>query len=51
MKSKKEVFDTLETILGFYENYRTTLGLSVEEATKKTLETYSDFYEWLQKDK
>ena len=48
MKSKKDVFNTLETILGYYEIYRANLNLSIEDATKKTLETYSDFYEWLQ---
>jgi len=50
MKTKKDVFDTIENMLTFYENYRVTLGLSEEEAKKKTLNTYYDFYDWLYKE-
>ena len=47
MKKKELVFETLKQILGFYDSYRITLKMSKEEAIKKTLETYDDFYEWL----
>lgn len=47
MKTKKEVFETLGYILTFYENYRFIINMSEEEAKKKTLDIYHDFYEWL----
>jgi len=47
MKSKKVVLDTLKIILGFYDSYRIIYKMPKEEAIKKTLETYDDFYEWL----
>lgn len=47
MKSKKWFFEALETMLGFYDNYKVILGLSKEDAIKRTLETYNDFYEML----
>jgi len=47
MKTKKEVMETLETILKWCALKKTILGLDEEEAIKQTLENYSDFYEWL----
>jgi hypothetical protein len=47
MKDKKWVFQTLGIILDFYDNERVILKKSKEEAKKKVLEIYSDFYEVL----
>jgi len=47
MKSKKMVFATLEIMLAYYDNFRFILKMTEADAVKKTLETYSDFYEWL----
>ncbi len=47
MKKRKEVFETLNQILLCYESYRNILKLTQDKAIKKTLDTYSDFYEWL----
>lgn len=51
MKTKKEIFETLECILTCYDSYRINLDLSEEQAQQKTLDTYSDFYEWLNEEK
>jgi len=50
MKTKEQVFETLRFILTFYENYRFVVNYSEEEAKKKTLQVYSDFYDWLLKE-
>lgn len=47
MKNKKVVFDTLRQMLRFYDNYRFLMKMTEDEATEKTLEVYSDYYEWL----
>ena len=48
MKSKKMVYATLKIMLTFYDNYRFVMKMSEEDAVKKTLEVYDDFYEWLE---
>jgi len=45
MKSKSWTFKTLGLILNCYNAYREALKISHEEAVKKTLKTYDDFYE------
>jgi len=47
MKSEKLIFETLSLILYMYDNYRFCCKMTEEEAKKKTLDNYSDFYEWL----
>lgn len=47
MKSRKDVMDTLETILKWYECERSDLDFSMEDAVRRTLSAYSDFYDWL----
>jgi hypothetical protein len=49
MKSKKWFFGSLKEMLGYYESYRVVLKMSKEDAVNKTLETYSDFYEVMNK--
>ena len=46
-RTKKEIKTTLWIICEEYEARRIILKLSKEEATKKTLETYNDFRDWV----
>ena len=48
VKTKRQVFLALETMLGFYESYRIALKGNKKLAIKQTLKTYDDFYEFLQ---
>jgi hypothetical protein len=47
MKSKEDVFETLKMILEWYDTNRVFLKMSKEKAIEKTLDNYSDFYEWI----
>ena len=47
MKTKKEVMETLETILKWCAVKRAVLDVDDIEAIKQTMINYSDFYEWL----
>lgn len=46
MKSERAFFEALKAMLKFYEKCKKE-GYSEDEAFKKTLETYQDFYKWL----
>lgn len=48
-RDKEWFYDALRIMLGFYDNYRNVLKLSKEEAIERTLDSYDDFYEMLQK--
>jgi hypothetical protein len=48
MKSKKWFFEALRIFLNFYDGYKEGLDLSHDEAVKRTLEAYDDFWDWLQ---
>ncbi len=48
IRSKEGVFATLKQMIEFYNSYREVLKLNHEEAMKKALDAYFDFYEWLQ---
>ena len=47
-KNKKMVFQTLRYIIKCYESEKGILNRNKRNAVKRTLETYEDFYEWLQ---
>ena len=47
IQSKDNVFKTLRNMLKFYNGYKTSLNMTMEDAINKTLESYDDFYEWL----
>jgi hypothetical protein len=47
MKRREDVFLVLTEILKFYEAYRNTLRFNEGKSIKRTLETYSDFYDWI----
>ena len=47
MKLKEDVYQTLKEILHYYEANRKILKLNEEKATKRVLDVYSDFYEWI----
>lgn len=48
-KTKEEFFVALQAMLRMYQSF-ITIGMPSEEAAEKTLESYDDFYEWLQGD-
>ena len=47
IKTEKEFFVALQTMVKFYESYR-KIGMSEKKATKQVLQSYDDFYQWLQ---
>jgi hypothetical protein len=46
MKTKEDVIDTLSMIIDFYQGY-IEIGITPKEAKRRTLDNYSDFYEWV----
>ena len=50
MKSKTDVMGVVRFICNFYHNYREHLGMSHEEARKKTEETYNNIFYWVYED-
>ena len=47
VKSKEEIMGTIELILEGYESQRTIFNRTPEEAKKRTMTEWQDFYEWL----
>lgn len=47
-RNRRDVFRALRLILMLYDDYRVVSKSTKKHATRKTLEAYDDFYEFLQ---
>lgn len=51
MKTEEDINTTLRLMLCTFDNYRRLLDLTFIQAADKTLETYNDFFCWLNEKK